>query len=73
MKLSSHCFPVGVIEYEAGGLDTAMVELTARSTSVDGGEGGFGDGRHEATWLLLLYFRTDKLTKHRWSSILVDI
>jgi hypothetical protein len=42
-----------VIECEAGGpLDIAMVELTARSTGVVG-EGGFGDGRHEATWLLL--------------------
>lgn len=53
-RLSSHCFPVGVIECEPGGpLDIAMAELTARWRGVVG-EGGFGDGRHEATWLLLL-------------------
>lgn len=64
-KLSSHCFPVGVIECEPGGpLDIAMAELTARSRGVVG-EGGFGDGRHEATWLLLLNNSRGWLTKHR--------
>lgn len=50
----SRYFPAGVIEYEAGRpLDRAMVESAAQSRGV-ADEGDFGDGRHEATWLLLL-------------------